>query len=129
MREMAVVAKETPGRRQTFGAVLREARGSRTQRDVVMAANRLGDEKLTGAQLSAYERGEYLPDVDRARVLQQVLGVDTLVELLGLPRDVHLSDTIDDLGLKTERLIEIVQQLQAAAEETRRRLDELENRN
>jgi hypothetical protein len=65
-------AKQTAARK--LGALLRAARGSRTQEEVARTA--LGK---TDATLSRFETGEYVPDLAQAGQLDTVLGTGTMV--------------------------------------------------
>lgn len=55
---------------RVLGRLLRDARGRRDQREVAAAA------ELSDSSLSRFERGEYVPSLDDARRLDEVLGLD-----------------------------------------------------
>lgn len=107
---------KSAGRRAAFGTAMRQARRELklTQRALATRLVALGDD-VTEQALSGYERGEYAPDVDRARRIEQVLGVE-LVGLLGLPDEtVSITDIDRRLRVVEEQQAEILRRLERQA--------------
>lgn len=107
----------TPGRREAFGRALRDARKRlNLTQDQATDLLRAKGEDLTKGAWSGYELGTYAPDVDRVRVMEDVLGCPgELVPLLGLPADVPPPDPTDVMT----RLARIERELVDQREERR----------